>query len=143
MCSKDDKAQPAPATIDKAKVIGTWSITKGLFNYYDGNEKLIRQNGIEKNGLNGDLWDHSTLEAKDSTFTQTGIVAQDHLPRKGKWQIVDEGRTLRTIDGGNSQRTTDWEVVSYAGSVLTIRLREARNNGEEKIAEALLELTKE
>ena len=105
--------------------------------------KLVRQAGIEKNGLHGDLWDHSTLDVKDSTFTQTGIVAQDHLPTRGKWLLIEGGKKLRTIDGRNSQWTQDWEIVSYAGSVLTIRHSESRSNGEERIAVALLELTKE
>lgn len=144
MCSKSDKTSP-PATvkIDKSKLLGTWSITKGLFNYYDGNEILLRKTGIEKNGLHTDLWDKSTMKVEDGTFSHTGIVAQDHLPTQGKWQILEDGRKLRTNDNTN-RWVIDWEVVSYSGSILTIRNRETRNNGgPEKIAEALLELSKE
>ena len=144
-CSKEDKTPPiTPPPIDKTKFIGTWSITKGLFNYYDGNGKLLRKAGIEKNGLNADLWDKSSLKVETETFSRAGIVAQDHLPGRGTWQIIDDGRKLRTIDGGNSGTVIDWEVFSYSGSVLTIRRRENINDGgSEKIAEALLELSKE
>lgn len=144
-CSKEDKTPPiTPPPIDKTKIVGTWSITKGVFNYYDGNEKLLRRAGIEKNGLHGDLWDRSTLDVKDSTFTQMGIVAQDHLPHAGKWLLIDDGRKIRTIDNGNSRWTVEWDIVSYTGSILTICHRQPINDGStEKIAEALLELTKE
>ncbi|MGN7822925.1 hypothetical protein ACTJJB_22590 [Chitinophaga sp. 22536] len=141
-CSKEDKTPPAASQpIDKTKIVGTWSITKGVFNYYDGAEKLLRRAGIEKNGLNAELWDHSTLDVKDSTFTQTGIVTQDHLPHTGKWSLMDDGKKIHTVD---RQWATDWEIVSYTGSVLTIRHRQPINNGgNEKTAEALLELTRE